>query len=386
MLVGIFLTIFLFFLYLYSAGNDSPYDYFTRLARAYLSGNYYLTEAPPWLNELIPTGQCKYFVPYPPMPAILLLPFLKIFPTSFTQNHLSYLVGAGIGFLTFLSSLKIKRDLGLAVWSLFCVGMGSIVWFMASTASSWYVGQLVAAFFLTAAINESLGKKRPVVMGIFLGAAYLSRVHVVLSFPYFLFVLYTSLDKSYFLKRLVRAFSQFALGLLPFLLFNFYYNFIRFGVIWDRGYYLIPGVLDEVWFHKGLIHPSYIANNLKTMFLSFPIFQNTKPYVLPSWAGLSILITTPPFILLTKIKKTKENLAALAALLPVALVVFLHGTTGFAQFGYRFAVDFYPFLFLLLIRVVAKSQKGPAWFLLVLAILVNFWGVLWINKFGWVRY
>src|SRR2546428_293368 len=38
-------------------GLATDYDYYGRLADAFLHGRWWLTEAPPWLNELLPCGE-----------------------------------------------------------------------------------------------------------------------------------------------------------------------------------------------------------------------------------------------------------------------------------------------------------------------------------------
>ena len=58
-----------------------PFDYFVRLADAFLHGRLYLLEAPSWLNELVPGGGGWYVV-YPPVPAVLLVPFVAVFGTE----------------------------------------------------------------------------------------------------------------------------------------------------------------------------------------------------------------------------------------------------------------------------------------------------------------
>ena len=326
------------------------------------------------MSELIPAGEGKFYVPYPPLPAILAMPFVYFLGQKFPQQYLAHLIGAGLVLLVVKLSYLIKKDPKLALWSGLLVSAGSIVWFLSSSGSSWYLGQICAAFFLTAALVESLAKKRALLIGLFLGAAYLARLHILLSLPFFWL---TGKNKRWLLA-----------GILPFLIFNAGYNYLRFGAIWDKGYLLIPGILGEPWFSKGLMHPSYIKNSFKTAFLSLPIFQKDFPYIKPSWGGLSIFITTPAFIfsLTAKWKETINKLAWLSVLL-IFTFVAMHGSTGFAQFGYRFAVDFYPFLIFLTIKGVAETGlKKIHWILLLAGILVNLWGVLWINKFGWVEY
>lgn len=314
------------------------------------------------------------------MPAILSMPFRAILGDRFEQQYLAHLLGAGIVALTMLTAWSLKKDKLLTIWIGLLTGLGNIIWYMSATGSVWYLGQLSAAFFLTAGIYESLNKKRPLILGVMLGAAFLSRIEVSLSLPFFL---YTLSGKNWFKKYLIMF-----IGVLPFVLTNFLYNFIRFGVFWDKGYMLIPGVLNEVWYKYGIINLVNIPSHLKIIFLALPKFISKPPFIEPSWAGLAIWITTPAFIYIF-CSKFKEKIVKFSWLVIVliSLLIFSHGTTGFTQFGYRFAVDFYPFLLLLTIKGVAKTGlKWHHWLLLTLSIIVNLWGVLWINKFGWVGF
>ncbi|MDO8341424.1 MAG: hypothetical protein Q7T59_05635, partial [Candidatus Woesebacteria bacterium] len=118
-----------------------------------------------------------------------------------------------------------------------------------------------------------------------------------------------------------------------------------------------------------------------------PVITNTFPYIVPCLAGMSIILTTPAFI--HSFFASKKDIITKLSWISILIILFIvssHGGTGFTQFGYRFAVDFYPFLMLLTIKGVAE-HNGPKWhhwLLLIICIIVNTWGVLFINKFGWV--
>lgn len=210
--------------YFASSAGKTPFDYFTRLSASFLQGKVFLTSNPSWMTELIPGGGNRFFVPYPPMPAILSLPFVFVFKDKFEQQFLSQILGAGLVALTMLISWTVKHDKKLLIWIGILTGFGNIMWFLAATGSSWYLGQISSAFFLTWAIYESISKKRPFIVGVLLGSAYLSRLHVILSLPLFLYFLY---EKKYWIKR----YLELGLGIFPFMAFDFYYNFIRFGTI-----------------------------------------------------------------------------------------------------------------------------------------------------------
>lgn len=64
-------------IYFLSSPGETYYKYFTRLSGSFISGKLYITQNPPWLNELVSVNS-KYYVVYPPMPAIILIPFLLI--------------------------------------------------------------------------------------------------------------------------------------------------------------------------------------------------------------------------------------------------------------------------------------------------------------------
>ena len=378
-LVILFFAFSLIIYFLTSAGH-TPYDYFTRLSDAFLSGKNYLTENPSWLSELIPAGPGKFYVAYPPMAAILSMPFRFLFKNIFFQEYLSQLLGAGMVAITMLISWKIKKDIKLLVWVGILSSVGTITWFLSATGSSWYLGQITAAFFLTLALWKGLDRKEPFLVGLFLGAAYLSRLHIIFSLPLFL---YLFSDKDWF-----KNIFLLGLGIAPFVFFDFYYNFSRFGTIFDKGYYLIPGVLEEPWFSKGLFDLSYIPDNVKIMLGALPRLSKESPYITPSWTGLAIWITTPSFVYAfwANIKEKLVRYSWVSILL-ISLVIFAHGSTGFAQFGYRFAVDFYPVLIFLTIKGVAKKKlRWHHWLLLLIGVLVNAWGVIFINKFGLVGF
>jgi len=376
------LFIIAFLIYFITSPGKTPYDYFTRLASAFLEGKIYLTDNPPWFSELVPAENGKFYVVYPPMPAILAMPLVLFFGKEFQQQILAHLVGASIVVTSFSLAKKFTNKKGAVFWFVSLAAIGTIIWFEASVGSVWYLGQITAVLFMLLAINESLGQKRIFLIGLFIGAAYLSRVHTILSLPFFVY-----LNKEKIVIK-PKKLLLFGLGISIFIIFNAYYNLARWGVPWDRGYFLIPGLWDEPWFSKGLLHISYIPRHLEILFFKLPKFIDRFPYIIPSWHGLSIILTTPAFFFALK-NNLKENDIKLAwfAILLIFLVIALRGGTGWTQFGYRYAVDFYPFLIYLTVKRVSKTGIAKVhWFLLTIGVLVNFWGVIWINKFGWVDF
>jgi len=375
-LVLILIFLFVFFVYLLSSPGPTPYDYFTRLAFAFLHKRLYLLQNPPWLSELVPV-KGKYYVVSPPMPAVLLLPFVAIFGPNFSQTLFSILIGSLNVLLTFSLLEKLGVGERIKFWLSLLFAFGTNHWYLASVGSSWYLAHICAVFFLLLALNETFGKKRPFLIGLFVGAAYWSHLPTILSLSFFL----------PFLSKKRPTAIKFFLGIAVFLLLNFAYNFVRFGTIFDIGYRLIPGLLQEPWYSKGVFHPSYIGRNLRLLLFKTPIFQSKPPFLLPSWYGMSLFLTTPAFLLIFKADWCEKlvQLAWLATLL-ILFPLLLYGGEGWTQFGYRRAMDFTPFLLILTAKGIGKEIRWYHKSLIILSILVNLWGVLWINKFGWVSW
>jgi hypothetical protein len=74
-------------------------------------------------------------------------------------------------------------------------------------------------------------------------------------------------------------------------------------------------------------------------------------------------------------------LAAWAGIFAIALLDFTFAATGWAQFGYRYSLDFMPFMLLLVFIAVGKRAQWHHLVLIGLAVLVNLWGVLWVFQF-----
>ncbi len=69
-------------------------------------------------------------------------------------------------------------------------------------------------------------------------------------------------------------------------------------------------------------------------------------------------------------------IACWAAIIPVAFSIFTFAATGWAQFGYRYGLDFTPFLWLLVARLIGDNLKWWHIALIVIGVVVNLFGVL----------
>ena len=104
-------------------------------------------------------------------------------------------------------------------------------------------------------------------------------------------------------------------------------------------------------------------------------------HLLPFWALIAIAVAGGAITAWRSGFKDRLVIACWAAIIPIALNNFLFAATGWAQFGYRYGLDFYPFLFLLVVKAVGNQLRWYHMALIVVSIVINLWGVLWIYQF-----
>jgi hypothetical protein len=373
-------------------GHPTYFNYYVRLADAFLHGRLYLLENPSWLNELIPFAG-GFYVVYPPLPAFIMTPLVALFGVNLNQTLISLFFG---GFCVAIAN-SVARDIGKTqskeganhegtyLWATVLFGFGTIFWWLASVGSVWLIAQVIATFFMFLAIHEAFNKARPLLIGLLVGASYWCRLPTILGI-FFFAGLIVSRQSSEKWKTKARAalpsLIKLAAGAGIFVLFDMLYNVVRFGTPFDAGYWLIPGVQNEPWFSQGMFSLSYIPVNLTPFLTGLPVFTLNPLSVVIPMTGLAIWFTTPAFIFALK-SKVKDPVTwwSWIAIVSIALVIFTRGLSGWG-FGYRYAVDFYPFLYVLTVKGIGGKVKWYHKLLIIIGVLVNLFGTIAVNKLG----
>ena len=363
-------------------------DYFVRLADAILHGRIYLIEAPSWLTELIPRGDV-WFVAYPPMPAVMLVPFVALLGSDLHQQIASALLGGiGVG-LTYLVLCRFSLTERVRILLALVFAFGTCFFYVAEAGNTWYLSHVVAILFATGAILLALERRLPLVVGLLLGLAVLSRLPVLLTAPFFAAMLVglgwpvrMPNDRAKALRSLVLFGAGLAVPLAAFAL----YNVARFGSPFEFGYTLIPGVLDEPFYQEGIFSISYVPRNLYAIFFRSWNWNDAFPWITPSWWGLAILLTTPLFLWVLKARPRDPRVLYAAIAIGLTLVPLVtHGNVGITQFGYRFSLDFQPLLFVILATVFERGMSRLALAAALLSIAFSTYGV-WAIGAGYVGF
>lgn len=369
-----------FVVFALTKGPPPGQDHFVWLASSFLHGKLGLTGNGTLLAELVQLHG-NFYVVYPPMPALLLLPFVAVFGTSFDQSLMSIMLASICVSLTWLMLRAAGVRGSKVLWLALLFGFGTCFWYTASAGTSWYIEEVSAVLFLTAAIVLALYRKSDFLIGLCLGLAYLSRLPTVLAFPFFLLLTYERNDswKPRFKQMLI-----FFIGLAIPVALDLVYNFARYGTIVNIGYTII--IKGDPQYAYGLFSLNYIPKHIYAILFQGPNLVSSFPYFQPNWMGLGLFFTTPAFIYIFKGAWNRLSKYAAVASACILMLLMMHGTVGFTQFGYRFSLDFTPFLLLLTAKGMRENLGWPEKALIILSVLVNLWGVISIIKFNFVSF
>ena len=337
-------------------GAPTVYDYYGRLAEAFVQGRYWLTTDPPWLNELLSCGDGKWCVAYPPLPAILSIPLLFL-GTATAQNVVSQVSGGASAGVLYLALRAYGAPRWVAVTGALLSAFGTTLLFTSVDGRSWYAAHAVAmlwtsvAFLIAARGGPAWG------VGAAVGLAALARLPVAAAVPA-LALLAARRSGTPFASTLGRVVA----GGIPFLLLYLGYDLLRWGSLTDAGYARLAE--GDFFFDHGLFSLAYLPRHVYAIFMEPPDFVPSVWYFLrPRFVGMSLFLTTPALLFVfAGLRDVRRSVFVAATALAAGLALIpdvTHATVGFAQFGYRFSIDAQPFLIAL--AVGGDALRGGAW-------------------------
>jgi hypothetical protein len=455
-LVGLLLALAAMTIYL-ATRTDRYYDHFVWQAAAFLEGHAairYPVEASGTLHgnalfqDVLPVsstdGVPRGLLPFPPLPAIVLLPFVALWGLATdAQTIFTILAALDVAICWWaLGSLPIRPAVRLGTTTFLAIG--TVFWYTAQVATTWYQAHIVAVGLALLAIGlalrgdptEATGRpvqlrqrargglallaldRRQFVAGLLFGLACTARLTVVFGAPFFAFV-----GSGGSWQR--RAWSAGAGAALPIGLLVLY-NLVTTGHVlnpaYDYLYALEAQGYPTLGYHVdwSMEDPRYVAQNVWIGLLGLPdilprflpdslavqpvavctdpgatrgLFDLACPLAVPRDIGMSVFVTSPAYLLaipiLGGVRRSRLVAGALIAVLLISLVNLMHFSQGWVQFGYRFSLDAAPFALPLVAigadRLIARRRWGMAiaGVLLVLSAAINLWGVIWSQLLGW---
>ncbi|HXG25897.1 MAG TPA: hypothetical protein VNL94_03475 [Candidatus Binatia bacterium] len=439
-------------------GNDRIYNHFVWQALAFLDGRVWIDWPVPgfpdgneWMQDVYPLSELDgstfgALLPFPPLPAIVLLPFAAIWGLATDIRAVSVGLGAiAVGLAWWaLAALPVSRRIRLA--TVVFLGFGTVFWYAAQLGTTWFFAHVVAVTLLLLALGVALRgdpdadaepteddhpaialrsglaqlarplellDRRQFLAGLLFGLAATARLTVVFGAPFFMLV-----GGGGSWAR--RSFSAGLGAIIP-VGALLAYNLATTGHVLHPGYeyqyqreargYQVLGYNPD-WAIEDI---RYLPQNLEIFLLATPavlpdrlpdayaqpgepactepgaergLFDEDCPIAIPRTIGMSILLTSPAYLLLLPaLLRRRSRLVAggYLAVLAIAFVNLLHFSQGWVNFGYRFSNDFVVFA-LPLIALGMARRGGVGWTgagLIALSVAINLWGVIWGNILGW---
>jgi hypothetical protein len=376
-------------LWLSALAFDSGRPDFFYLADAFLHGRTWLEGALGPYDVVI--DGARVYVPFAPFPAFVLAPLVALVgpqaAVAWEPVVNCLLATAGLALLW-----RLAGRLGVAsavdrCWLVILFGFSTATWWVTMRGGVWHTGQLIASILTFLGLLEAFGRRRPLMLGLFAGAAFSTRATLLAALPYWGWRALPDrvrdrlpADVRGALGATLRQGAWLALGFAPALLFALWYNAARFGNPFESGYGLaaLPAFL-EARRAVGVFSLAHLSMNLEYLVWHLGQSLSTFPWFKPDGLGMSVLLTSPGLLLAVRADwRRRETIAlGLTAMLVLAPSLLYYGG-GWWQFGYRYALDCFPFVLALCAMAAARHGIGRGWRLLILVgVAVNLYGVYW---------
>jgi hypothetical protein len=369
--------------------RQSHAPHFVYQADAWLDGQLHLRVTPPDDNDWARAGD-RWYVSFPPGPALLMLPGVALWGFQFGDVSFTLAFAALNALLLFLwltalgraGEHRRSRRQNAALALLFAFGTVALscsirgeVWFTAEV-----LGVTATLLYLLAAHRA----RRPLLAGLAWGFAAATRAPLLFSAVYFLLEVVAGggrpgqgwRDPAVWRDGARwRRLGLFALGAAPLLAFAAWSNWARFGSPLDFGHaHFWNNRVNADVQRYGLFSLHYLERQLHAAFTRLPHLEGGRLAWDPH--GMSLFLTTPLFLwLLWPRERPRLHPVLWLAVAATALPGFFYQNTGYVQFGYRFSLDWTPYLFALL-ALGGRPMGRAFWAAGLLGVAVNVWGAL----------
>ena len=375
-----------------------------------VEGRHMMTR--PMFHELggaeVPNARVKQsrgftaYVSFPAFPAVLMVPSALISGRAATDVLPTVLIAALILPLTLLVLRRLAaaglstRGLADDLWLVALLAFGSVMFFSAVQGKVWYTAHVVGVALALAYAWASIEAKHPIVAGLALGAAAMTRTPMAFMFPLFVLEAWRAAgglaawrtDRTAVRRALLRPMLEFAAPVLAFAVAGVIYNLVRFSAATEFGHtYLALGTHQPVRQqaqieHYGLASFHYLARNLAVAFTALPKWLGRDPWIQINGHGIAMWVTTPALFLLARPRVTNPIHRTLwITVACVAIPSLLYQNSGWFQFGYRFSLDYLVFLVMLLAiggRPFGLVTKA----LIAIGIAINLFGAITFDREG----
>lgn len=345
------------------AGGTNSY---ALLAQSFLEGRF---DSPTCYDSDCAIYQDRIYVMFPPVPAVVAMPFVGVFGIDFGGFVGLSIIASGIALILWWRIFAaLKSDKTTTIWLLLALAFATPLYFVTIRGDGvWFFAQSIAFVLITAAIHQVVRGGSLVLAGIFVGLAFLSRQMSVFYLP-FLFALALSPGEpliSFSKAHIVRV-LKLGLPVAAAVLVYMAYNYARFGAPLETGYQymMAPDELSMIN-HRlaefGLFSGEYLFFNVVYFFLQgFHLEFGGDAMLTPIGldpAGASLLAASPFVLLAFFTPLRRPVLIGIACALVIAVPTLWYHSNGFSQYNVqRYVLDWLPILFYMLALTVTRRE------------------------------
>lgn len=380
----------------FSAGmlwRQSEGPHFVYQAAGFLRGELAIPTEPPNYNDWVRLND-RWFVSFPPFPAVLMTPFVALHGLQFNDVFFTVCLAAlSIGLFVLLQR-KLREqgehertDREMLLLTAF-LAFGTVYFPSAIRGEVWFTAHVVGVSLTCLYVLASLRARHPVWAGLLFGLGATTRANLVFAFPFFLLEALVPEGRlppwSEWPDRLRRALPRlviFGLSAAFVLGLSFWMNHERFGNWLEFGHgMLFNNRVNARVREHGLFDLSFFAENFRSAFLLLPRVSLDPLRITYDPNGLSLLLTTPLLVLVPFAARRSRLTPALAiTAVCVAIPGLFYMNNGYIQFGFRFSNDWMPYVFLLLL-VGGRPMNRTFLTLGALGVLVCAWGAVVFHR------
>ncbi|HEX7951027.1 MAG TPA: hypothetical protein VF494_11805 [Candidatus Limnocylindrales bacterium] len=412
-LVGVLLALGAMAIYL-ATRTDRYYDHFVWQAAAFLEGQaairypvdataglhgnaYFQDVLPIATSDGVPRG----LLPFPPLPAVVLLPFVALWGLATdAQTIFTILAAVDVAICWWaLGALRIRQSVRLGTTIFFAVG--TVFWYTAQVATTWYQAHVVAVGLSFLAIGIALRgdrapelalepgdrpapaspgpwggassrigavfrlDRRQFVAGLLLGLATTARLTVVFGAPFLAFVG----SGGGWRRRAWSAGVGLAIPIGALVIYNLVTNGHVFSPAYDYLYALEANGYPSLGYHPdwSMEDPRYLPQNFGIAFLGLPdvlprflpdslavqpiavctdpgavrgLFDLGCPLAVPRDVGMSFILTSPAYLLAIPALGRVRRSRPLAGAIAAVVLITVANLMHFSQGWVQFGYRF----------------------------------------------
>ncbi len=366
-----------------SHGRSTAFNNYVRVAYAWLHGRMWMDYPGKWMDAVL--YKDHYYGVDGPMPAVLMLPLVLWKGLDANQTWVAIALCAASLALGWVLLARLGVAFAPRAWLTLFLFAGTDLWWCAMLGDVWFLAHISALFFTFLALLELGGRRRGWLVALLAFCAFESRFTLALALPFYAWLLRDGALAGG--ERKPRELISFGAVLAAGAVAWVAYNEAMWGTPVDIGHTL--------YYHQDSYGSTsgspfglrYLPYQIYSFFIQAPVYVEWLqvpqwPYFKVDVRGVALTFTSPALILAFLAREPRKLVVALWV--TVALVAgpsFLYYLNGWYQFGMRHALDFEPFLFLLM--GLAVKDAVPRWGagLIVYSSLVGTWGVWWWDTF-----